>query len=78
MADIDVLHYDPCRLNPRRDDQLERHLTRIMADIPWSVTNQARMHTNNGNRSYQTTEQAIAHCIETPTSVAVNLRQTTH
>ena len=73
LADIDVVHCDPYRLNPHRDNQLERQLTRVMADVPWSVTNVARMHIKNGERPYRTTEQAIAHWIETPTCVAVHL-----
>ena len=73
LTDIDVVHFDTHRLNPCRDEQLKRRLTLVMAGVPWSVTNQARMHMKNGDRPYRTTERAIAHWIETPTCVAVHL-----
>ena len=73
LADIDVLYHQARRLDPRIDRRLERRLGRDLPGLPWSVTNQARMHHPNRERPYRRTETAIAHWIEIPTCVAVRL-----
>ena len=73
LADIDVLYHQARRLDPRIDRRLERRLGRDLPGLPWSVTNQARMHHPNRERPYRRTETAIAHWIEVPTCIAVRL-----
>jgi hypothetical protein len=71
-TDIDVLYYDPADLSPERETVLERRLDAIMP-AAWSVTNQARMHIDNGDAPYASTRDALRHWLETPTCVAVRL-----
>jgi uncharacterized protein len=71
-SDIDVLYFDPADPSPERETVLERQLAdRIPA--AWSVTNQVRMHRDNGDVPYSSTEDALRHWLETPTCVAVRL-----
>jgi hypothetical protein len=71
-SDIDVLYFDPADLSPEREAVLERALAGRMPGA-WSVTNQARMHVDNGDAPYRSTEDALRHWLETPTCVAVRL-----
>ena len=72
LADIDVVYFDPATADdPAADEALEGRLRRRMADLPWSVRNQARMHRRNGDRPYRSTADALCHWLETPTAVAL-------
>jgi hypothetical protein len=71
-TDIDVLYFDPRDLDPARETVFERGLNAGMP-APWSVTNQARMHIDNEEAPYASTEDALRHWLETPTAVAVRL-----
>jgi hypothetical protein len=71
-TDIDVLYYDGADLSPARETVLEGRLNATLP-APWSVTNQARMHIDNGDAPYASTEDALRHWLETPTAVAVRL-----
>ena len=72
-ADVDVLFFDPADTSLKRESDLERRLATAMADVPWSVRNQARMHRRNGDRAYADTEDAMRHWLETATSVGLRL-----
>ena len=71
-TDIDVLYYDTADLSPARETEFERRLNEALPG-PWSVTNQARMHVDNDEPPYASTEDALRHWLETPTAVAVRL-----
>ena len=71
-TDIDVLYYDRHDLDPAHETVLERRLNAVLP-APWSVTNQARMHIDNAEAPYASTEDALRHWLETPTAVAVRL-----
>jgi hypothetical protein len=73
LSDVDVLYFDPTDLSPERDGDLERQLAAAMADVPWSVRNQARMHLRNGDSPYADTEDAMRYWLETATCVALRL-----
>jgi hypothetical protein len=73
FADIDVLYFDRADLTPESELRIEQELGRMLPGVPWEVTNQARMHINNGDPAYRDTEDAIAHWLETPTALAVRL-----
>jgi len=73
-TDIDVLFHDPGDQGADRETILERRLCAIMP-AAWSVTNQARMHIDNGDPPYASTEDALRHWLETPTCVAVRLNE---
>lgn len=73
LADIDVIYFDSARLNASEDTAIEFKLNDVLPDVPWSVRNQARMHTRNGDQAYASSEDAVRHWLETPTSTAVRL-----
>lgn len=74
-ADIDVVFFDAADASTARDDALEERLRREAPDLPWSVTNQARMHAHNGHAPYRSTADALAHWVETATAVAARLTE---
>lgn len=71
-TDIDVLYFDRGNVDPAHETLLERRLNAVLP-APWSVTNQARMHIDNDEDPYASTEDALRHWLETPTAVAVRL-----
>lgn len=72
VNDIDVVYFDTQDIRPERDKHYESLLSHHLA-LPWSVKNQARMHTKNNNAPYLNTHDAIRHWIEIPTCIAVRL-----
>lgn len=73
QGDIDVVFFDPDDTREVRDGGLEQRLRHLDPTMAWSVKNQARMHSRNGDRPYRSTEDAIAHWPETATAVAARL-----
>lgn len=72
-GDVDVIWFDPTRLDPRHDLDYETWLKRRCPDFVWSVKNQARMHDKNGDAPYGSVAEAMEHWPETATAVAVRL-----
>lgn len=70
-GDIDVIWYDPTRIDPLEDKKHEAMLRVAEPSIAWSVKNQARMHIRNGDRPYASSVDAMRHWPETATAVAV-------
>ena len=73
LDDIDLLYFDPGNRDPACEAGYEVRLSALLADAPWSVKNQARMHLKNGDAPYRDTCDAICHWLETATCVAVRL-----
>ncbi|MEK7193263.1 MAG: nucleotidyltransferase family protein [Patescibacteria group bacterium] len=71
LGDIDVIYYDKTDLREEKEVELQNILKGKMPDSVWSVTNQARMHIENNDAEYKSSEDALAHWPETPTCVAV-------
>ncbi len=72
-GDVDVIWLNPYETTLHTDTQRE---TQLQADAPafmWSVKNQARMHTRNGDAPYSSLQMALWHWPETATAVAVRL-----
>ncbi|GIF40168.1 hypothetical protein Axi01nite_44790 [Actinoplanes xinjiangensis] len=72
--DVDVVYFDPDRLDPGEDVRAEARAAEILPDVPWEIRNQARMHLHNGDEPYASTLDAISRWPETATCVAVTLR----
>ena len=72
LTDVDVIWFDESA-DPDRDRALEAMLRSVLGEVPWSVSNQARMHTRNGDTPYVSVEHAVQHWPETATAVAVRL-----
>jgi len=73
LNDIDVLYFDRSDVSAETEAALEAQLRAAHPVRPWSVRNQARMHRRNGDRPYESTEDALVFWLETPTAVAVRL-----
>jgi hypothetical protein len=71
--DIDVIWYDAEQADELSDRCLEASLAAIDAEVKWSVKNQCRMHTRNGDAAYESATQAMTFWPETATAVAVRL-----
>lgn len=70
LNDVDVIYFDGHDTSKDRDALIEASLSQTNPGIPWSVTNQARMHRRNGDAPYLDTADAIRHWPETATAVA--------
>jgi uncharacterized protein len=70
VGDIDVLWFDPERADPSADERLEARLRNIDPTLNWSVKNQARMYTRNGDAQYFGSVHAMQHWPEIATAVA--------
>ncbi|RED53426.1 nucleotidyltransferase family protein [Aestuariispira insulae] len=74
LDDIDVLIFDPDdRTSWAPEQALEARLLAAAPEFPWSVRNQARMHIRNRDDAYQDIPHAMAHWLETATSIAVRM-----
>ena len=69
-GDVDVIWYDPARLDPELDRTFEERLRNAEPGIDWSVKNQARMHARNGDAPYASATDAMRFWPETATAVA--------
>ncbi|MEK4970544.1 nucleotidyltransferase family protein [Cytobacillus sp. FSL R7-0696] len=73
LPDVDVIYYDNQQLSETIEKYYEEKLHKILPNIPWSVKNEARMHSVNGLPPYQSSEDAIAKFPETATAIGVKL-----
>lgn len=73
LQDIDVIYFDDANKDKERDKQLEKILISLLPDVPWSVKNEARMHSRNGIAPYVSSIDAIAKFPETATALGVKL-----
>lgn len=69
-GDVDVIWFDPDRCHERLDRDIEEALRAAVPSIEWSVKNQARMHSRNGDKPYQSSSDAMRYWPETATAVA--------
>lgn len=73
-GDVDVIWHDPDCADAAEDRRLEAQLAKLEPSFDWSVKNQARMHTRNGDAPYSSSSDAMAHWPETATAVAARRR----
>lgn len=71
--DIDVIYFDTSDTTLEMEQQLEAELRGLLPNQPWSVKNQARMHTKSGFNPFSSSYDGVAHFPETPTAIAVRL-----
>jgi uncharacterized protein len=71
--DIDVIYFDETDISTQIEKALEARLQILMPNLPWSVKNQARMHSKNNVPPYLSSFDGVAHFPETPTSIAVRI-----
>ncbi|WDT73990.1 MAG: nucleotidyltransferase family protein [Candidatus Manganitrophus sp.] len=60
IDDVDVIYFDKLSTTKEHDLQFEAKLKDRVPNLAWSVKNQARMHTGNGDPPYSSVEDAIS------------------
>jgi hypothetical protein len=73
IPDIDVIYYDRTNIEKSVEKENEEALKRLLPTIPWSVKNQARMHSVNNISPYTSSIDAISRFPETATALGVKL-----
>lgn len=73
LPDVDVIYFDKTNINEDVEKKWENDLRSRMPQVPWSVKNQARMHTINQVSPYLSSEDAISKFPETATALGVKL-----
>lgn len=73
LPDIDVIYFDDENTDEADEKRFERGLIRSKPNEPWSVKNQARMHTVNNILPYSSSYDAISKFPETATALGVKL-----
>lgn len=75
LADIDVIYYDPGNLQEEAEKAWEALLKQLHPGIPWSVKNQARMHTVNDLPPYRSSTDGMSKFPETATALGLSLNE---
>lgn len=73
LPDIDVIYYDGSNLHEEVEKQWEAKLRDLNPHVPWSVKNEARMHTINNLAPYTSSVDAISKFPETATALGLSL-----
>ncbi|MCS6127474.1 nucleotidyltransferase family protein [Shewanella baltica] len=72
LNDIDLIYFCPLDISPERDLVIETYLNQLAPELPWSVKNQARMHTRNQDTAYTSCVDAMAYWPELETAIGVS------
>jgi hypothetical protein len=83
LNDIDIIYFDKLDFSPneensfstKSEDIFQEKLNKLIPNVGWSVTNQARMHLFHKTKPYKNSEDALSEWSETTTCIAVNLRK---
>lgn len=70
--DIDVIYFDPQDISFEIEKEFEQQLG-AMANLPWSVKNQARMHLLHGHTPYSSSSESMSYWVETETVIGATL-----
>jgi hypothetical protein len=81
LPDVDVIYMDKADFTADEADKestkaeilYESRLQKLMPNVKWSVTNQARMHLFHNAKPYKSSEEALGEWVETATCVGVRL-----
>ena len=82
--DVDLAFFDPTRLDPARDAEVEQALRARLPGVPWDAKNQAAVHTWYGRvfggevAPLTSSADGVATWPETATAVAVRLLDDDH
>ena len=74
LDDVDMIYFDAGNIRKTEERRYDARLAALLPAVPWSVKNQARMHRRNGDEPYRDTSDALCHWLETPTAVAVRMK----
>ncbi|WP_067621157.1 nucleotidyltransferase family protein [Alicyclobacillus acidiphilus] len=73
LPDVDVAYFDPNRTDESAEKEYEKILKGLDSSVPWSVKNQARMHTKNGHVPYTSTADGLSNFPEVCTAIGAYL-----
>jgi hypothetical protein len=71
LPDVDVVYFDPRFTDESTEKEYEQSLRELDPSVPWSVKNQARMHTKNGHAPYTSTADGLSNFPEVCTAIGV-------
>lgn len=71
--DVDLVYFDSKNISPETDWAYDEKMKSNFPFADWEIRNQARMHYVNNFAPYNSTEDGIAHWVETATCIAVKL-----
>jgi hypothetical protein len=71
--DVDLVYFDAENIEPETDWGYDNQQKANFPFADWEIRNQARMHYVNDFAPYTSTEDGIAHWVETATCIAVKL-----
>ena len=72
LNDLDLIYFDSLQVSQETDESIEKSLLNKSV-YPWSVKNQARMHTRNNDEPYTSTSHAMRHWVELETAIGAKL-----
>lgn len=81
LTDIDVIYFDKNDFSEdeaigestRQEIVYEDKLNKLIPNVNWSVTNQARMHLYHKTDPYKSSEEALADWVETATCIGIKI-----
>ena len=73
LPDVDVIYFDNSNLHEDVEKNWEVHLRSLNPTVPWSVKNEARMHSINKIPPYTSSVDAISKFPETATALGLSL-----
>lgn len=71
LPDVDVIYFDSENLDEHIEKLHEKELIKLDSTIPWSVKNQARMHTLNKVEPYKSSIDGMSKFPETATAIGI-------
>lgn len=83
LPDIDLIYFDKSefskidisKYSTDFENKYRKKLSKLMPDVPWSVTNQARMHVFHNDKPYRSSVEGLSRWVETATCVGVKLEK---
>jgi hypothetical protein len=83
LPDVDVIYLDKTDFtaseanneSTKAEISYEKKLKKLLPEVKWSVTNQARMHLFHDTAPYISSEKALSEWVETATCVGIRLDQ---
>jgi len=81
LPDVDVIYLDKTDFtadeanNESTNAEIfyEKRLKKLLPEVKWSVTNQARMHLFHNTTPYKSSEEALSEWVETATCIGIRL-----
>lgn len=82
-TDIDVIYFDESDFSSeetksestKQEKLYELKLKKLLPEVNWSVTNQARMHIFHNHKPYKSASEGLSNWVETATCIGVRLNK---